>query len=415
MLTLQGLHIMNRAIVFIISICLSALIHCRAVRYNSAAYVAVDADTLLGEAPSVSENIDSVSVSIKPEGFFDKIIAYFNESNKVRRNKKFDFSIIGGPHYSSDTKFGIGVVGSGLYRSSSSDTVSPLSNVAVYADATTSMFFKLGVRGTHITPFDRARLHYDVNVAQVATKFWGIGYEMGCNDDNESKYKYFASQTNVDYTWRLARNLYLGPMATIDYINARDEAKPELWEGQSDRSFNFGLGFTIQYDNRDFLTNAFHGVYLRLDQRFNPRFLGNKRAFSLTELRLANYRPAWHGATLAMQLRARLTYGNTPWGLLSTLGGSDNMRGYFEGRYRDKSEIDACLELRQHVWRRNGIALWVGAGTVFPEFSALRWRHVLPNYGVGYRWEFKRRVNVRLDLGFGRGQTGFIFSINEAF
>jgi len=378
-------------------------------------YSEADADTLFVAEHSVSENTDSVSVATKPKGFFDKIIAYFNESNKVRHNKKFDLSIIGGPHYSSDTKFGIGVVGSGLYRPSSSDTVSPLSNVAVYADATTSMFFKLGVRGNHIFPFDRARLHYDVNVAQIATKFWGIGYEMGRNDDNESKYKYFTSQTNVDYTWRLARNLYLGPMATIDYINARDEAKPELWEGQSDRSLNFGLGFTIQYDNRDFLTNAFHGVFFRLDQRFNPRFLGNKRAFSLTELRLAHYRPVWHGATLAMQLHARFTYGDTPWGLLSTLGGSDNMRGYFEGRYRDKSEIDACLELRQHVWRRNGIALWVGAGTIFPELSALRWGHVLPNYGVGYRWEFKQRVNVRLDLGFGRGQTGFIFSINEAF
>ena len=27
----------------------------------------------------------------------------------------------------------------------------------------------------------------------------------------------------------------------------------------------------------------------------------------------------------------------------------------------------------------------------------------------------KKRVNVRLDLGFGKGQTGFIFNINEAF
>ena len=391
------------------------LIYCRADDYGTVAY----ADTVAGSISSglhqTEESVDSAASAQKPRGFFDKIIAYFNESNKVRRNKKFDFSIIGGPHYSSDTKFGIGLVGSGLYRSSARDTVSPLSNVAIYADATTSMFFKLGVRGNHIFPFDRARLNYDVNVAQIATKFWGIGYEMGRNDENESKYKYFTSQTNVNYVWRLARNLYLGPMLTVDYINARDEAKPELWEGQSDRTFNFGVGFTLQYDNRDFLTNAFRGVYLRLDQRFNPRGIGNKYAFSLTELRLAHYRPVWKVATLAMQLHSRLTYGNTPWGLLSTLGGSDNMRGYFEGRYRDKCEIDACIELRQHIWRRNGIALWAGAGTIFPKFSALRWSRVLPNYGIGYRWEFKRRVNVRLDLGFGRGQTGFIFSINEAF
>ena len=204
-------------------------------------------------------------------------------------------------------------------------------------------------------------------------------------------------------------------MATFDYVNGRDFEKPWLWDGQADRTFSVGVGFTVQYDNRDFLTNASRGIYFRLDQRFNPRFLANKYAFSLTEFTLAYYHPLWRSATIAMELHSRLTYGNTPWGLMSTLGGSYSMRGYYEGRYRDKSAIDLCVELRQHVWRRNGVVLWVGAGTVFPKFSAMRWGHILPNYGVGYRWEFKKKVNVRLDLGFGRGQTGFIFSINEAF
>ena len=31
------------------------------------------------------------------------------------------------------------------------------------------------------------------------------------------------------------------------------------------------------------------------------------------------------------------------------------MRGYYEARFRDKCEMDIALELRQHVWRRNGI------------------------------------------------------------
>ncbi|MCM1066963.1 MAG: outer membrane protein assembly factor [Muribaculaceae bacterium] len=347
-------------------------------------------------------------------GFINKIIAYFDEANKPKKNKKFDFSVIGGPHYSTDTKFGVGLVAAGLYRTDSTSTT-PQSDVAVYLDATTSMFFKFGLRGTHILPKDRSRFHYDVNFSSVATKFWGIGYDNNVNDDNESKYKYLNSQAELSFVWRLAPSLFIGPIASFDYINARHLQKPELWEGQADRTFNTGLGFTIQYDTRDFLTNAFKGLFLRLDQRFNPRFLGNKYAFSLTELTFDYYHRAWKGATVAFQFHSRLTYGNTPWGLLSTLGGSDNMRGYFEGRYRDKSEIDVCLELRQHVWRRNGLAVWVGAGTVFPKFSAMRWSKVLPNYGIGYRWEFKKRVNVRLDLGFGRHQTGFIFSINEAF
>ena len=38
------------------------------------------------------------------------------------------------------------------------------------------------------------------------------------------------------------------------------------------------------------------------------------------------------------------------------LGSSYSMRGYYEGRYRDKCAMDAQIELRQHVWKRNGVA-----------------------------------------------------------
>lgn len=64
--------------------------------------------------------------------FFGKILNYFNDANKEKKNKKFDFSIIGGPHYSSDTKFGIGLVAAGLYRTDRNDSILPPSNVSLY-------------------------------------------------------------------------------------------------------------------------------------------------------------------------------------------------------------------------------------------------------------------------------------------
>ena len=98
------------------------------------------------------------------------------------------------------------------------------------------------------------------------------------------------------------------------------------------------------------------------------------------------------------------------------MGGSTRMRGYYEGRYRDKQMIEIQAELRQKIYGRSGIAVWVGAGNVFPSLNKFNPAHTLPNYGIGYRWEFKKRVNVRLDYGFGKkGQNGFLFSINEAF
>ncbi|MDE6460385.1 MAG: hypothetical protein K2K52_06080, partial [Paramuribaculum sp.] len=64
---------------------------------------------------------------------------------------------------------------------------------------------------------------------------------------------------------------------------------------------------------------------------------------------------------------------------------------------------------------RNGVVVWGGAASVAPSVAGLRSKALLPCGGVGYRWEFKKRTNIRLDFGIGRGETSFIFNINEAF
>ncbi|MFR5959700.1 MAG: BamA/TamA family outer membrane protein [Bacteroides stercoris] len=100
----------------------------------------------------------------------------------------------------------------------------------------------------------------------------------------------------------------------------------------STRTTNLSVGLSLLYDSRDFLTNAYKGYYLRIDQRFSPAFLGNKYAFSSTELDTRYYHTIWKGGVLAGQFHTLLNYGNPPWGLLATLGSSYSMRGYYEGR-----------------------------------------------------------------------------------
>ena len=51
--------------------------------------------------------------TVQKRTFFKKFLDYFNDANKDKNHKKFDFSIIGGPHYSTDTKLGLGLVAAG--------------------------------------------------------------------------------------------------------------------------------------------------------------------------------------------------------------------------------------------------------------------------------------------------------------
>lgn len=364
---------------------------------------------------SSAEKVDTMALRAG-KSWVNRILDYFNDSNKNKKHKRFDFSVIGGPHYASDTKFGLGLVAAGLYRTDPNDSILPPSNVSLYGDVSSVGFYMLGVRGNHIAPKGRYRIDYHLYFYSFPADFWGIGYEMGDNDANKSDMKRWQAQAEVSFLFRVADNFYIGPMASYDYVIGKHIERPELLQGMDQHTWNVGAGVSLVYDNRDNLTNPHRGIYLNINQMFRPGFMGNDYAFSTTAFRFDAYQRLGKGTVLAEDIGANLNFGNPSWGMMAELGGTHSMRGYYEGRYRDKHSLEATVELRQHVWKRNGIVVWVGAGTIFPKFSALRSKQILPNAGVGYRWEFKKYVNVRLDYGFGKsGQSGFLFNINEAF
>ncbi|WP_420493286.1 BamA/TamA family outer membrane protein [Segatella copri] len=364
---------------------------------------------------SSAEKVDTMALRAG-KSWVNRILDYFNDSNKNKKHKRFDFSVIGGPHYASDTKFGLGLVAAGLYRTDPNDSILPPSNVSLYGDVSSVGFYMLGVRGNHIAPKGRYRIDYHLYFYSFPADFWGIGYEMGDNDANKSDMKRWQAQAEVSFLFRVADNFYIGPMASYDYVIGKHIERPELLQGMDQHTWNVGAGVSLVYDNRDNLTNPHRGIFLNINQMFRPGFMGNDYAFSTTAFRFDAYQRLGKGTVLAEDIRANLNFGNPSWGMMAELGGTHSMRGYYEGRYRDKHSLEATVELRQHVWKRNGIVVWVGAGTIFPKFSALRSKQILPNAGVGYRWEFKKNVNVRLDYGFGKsGQSGFLFNINEAF
>lgn len=361
----------------------------------------------------VTDSIEATATS-RP-GLIKRLINYFSESNKPKPYRGIDFSIIGGPHYSSDTKLGIGVVAAGFYRHDPADSITEQSNVSLYGDVSTSGFYMVGLRGNHIFKADRNRIDYNLYFYSFPRKFWGIGYDQGIDMANASKFNEIYVNATAYYLHSYLRHLYFGPGLSYHYAHAARMERPELWQGMPLHSSTYGVGVKLQYDTRDNLTATERGILASIEQRFNPKFMGNRQAFSLTELRFCYFHNLWRGGVIAAQYHSLFNYGRVPWSMMATFGGSNSMRGYYDGRFRDKCEMDITVELRQHIWRRNGIVVWGGMGSVFPKISKQIYRHILPNFGVGYRWEFKQRTNVRLDYGWGRGETAFIFSINEAF
>ena len=356
------------------------------------------------------------SVVGKVKSLAGKVIDYFGNSNKHRSGGAMDFSVIGGPYYTSDMGLGLGIVASGIYGHGVDDDVTPPSNVSLFGKVSTKGFGSLGIRGTHISRSEAQRFNYRLEVLCDPSDFWGIGYEMDNNDANESRMRRIGVQLRGEALFKVLPDFYVGPVLSYDFVKAHDIERPELLDGERTTTWAGGAGVTLSYDTRDVLTYPHRGVYVTVSQMFYPKFVGNHYAFSSTSIQADWYHSVWKGGVVALDFRSELNYGSPSWYMLASVGGSYYLRGYYEGRYRDKGMMSFQAELRQRVWRRSGAVLWAGAGSVFARPSEIMMRRMLPNVGVGYRWEFKKDVNVRLDVGMGKsGQWGFIFNINEAF
>ena len=309
--------------------------------------------------------------------FLRRVVKYFEGSTTDRTfEKKIDFTFAGGPSYSKNTSLGIGLLAAGLYRIDRTDSVTAPSDISIFANVSISGFYALGVTGNNIFARNSKRIDYTVMFASAPRDMWGIGYHDGRYNE-EGSYNEKRYLVKGRYLHRVLPSTYVGGILS---------------------------------------PNPYRGIYVSLEETFYAKGLGNcGKSLWRTTFTADWYRQVWKGGLIATDLYAEFNSEGTPWPMLARMGGSQRMRGYYQGRYTDNDMITFQVELRQRIWRRIGCTVWGGAGNVFNSLDRFDWSETLPNYGVGLRWELKKRVNVRLDYGFGKKTSGFLLSLNEAF
>lgn len=367
---------------------------------------------------SQTDSIGITEEPVKKTNLFQKVYNYFADVDSDTKNldkKGVSWSFIGGPYYSSDVKFSIAATGTASYKLKGCDSETQPSFASVYATISTAGFWSVGVDGTTFFKEDKQRINYSMSFGHSPRDYWGIGYNNAIQDELKTNLQQTEAKIHAEYVYSFVPNLYIGPAIEWNHNLAKDMDKPELLNHQDNKVNNYGAGVVVQYDTRDLVTNAYSGVYAHFNTMFNPKFLGNKYYYTMIDFTASYYHTAWRNAVIAAQINSKFNFGNVSWAMMSLYGGNQVMRGYYLGRYRDKHMVSTQVELRQRVYKRSGLVLWGGVGTVFHDADSFGNRF-LPNYGVGYRFEFRKRMNIRLDWGFGaHGQSGIIFSMNEAF
>ena len=384
--------------------------------------VGVDARTdTLGEYARLVERISELTAAPQPDTVkASKFKTYLQSLIKghVDRTfeKRMDMTYIVAPCYTKEGSFGLGGAVTALYRTDRTDSIMPPSDFQLTGSASLKGFYTVGVEGDTYFKGNKSYLVYSATFSRKTLDFWGIDYD-ACAANPVSKYTRQRVMVDADYIYKLPANFRIGGGIVVNYTGAVSLRHPAYLDGQQDSYFLSGISATVQYDTRDFPLNPKRGVYVMLKETLYPRFTGNfNKTLPTTTFQFNAYHRLWKGAVLGYDVYGQLNSSEAPWTLREELGaGSCRMRGYYAGRY-----IDCCLtsvqaEIRQQIVKRLGCVAWGGAGTVFSNWKDIRLNRILPNYGVGLRFEVKHNVNLRVDFGIGRHTTGFVVQMKEAF
>jgi outer membrane protein assembly factor BamA len=120
-------------------------------------------------------------------------------------------------------------------------------------------------------------------------------------------------------------------------------------------------------------------------------------------------------------LRAKTTLTQTgegqdiPFYMLPTLGGSEDLRGFADFRFRDKSMVVVNAEYRWEAFSGMDVALFADAGQVARTARDFRLRDMNTAAGFGFRFNTAKKVFYRVDVAFSREGARVFMKFGNVF
>ena len=266
---------------------------------------------------------------------------------------------------------------------------------------------------------DRYYIGISADYFRFVDKFWGIGNNTP--DFDSAGYIRKLIWLNLEFDVSVVGPLKVGVNYDFNSTTIEDkQSNPFLLSGSvtgSDGGTSSGIGAVLFADTRNSAFYPTKGGYYKLSFLTAVDWLGSSFSFRRWILDLRHYVSMSSSLVLAMQVFGTAITGDPPFYMLPALGGDNIMRGYYEGRYRDKFYLAAQGELRVRLTKRWGLVGWAGIGDVSGDIPGFRLKDGKPTFGVGVRFALDpvEVVNVRADFGYGQDTRGIYFNAKEAF
>lgn len=316
--------------------------------------------------------------------------------------------------YAPITKFAGGLV-VGYYRPARSGH--PPSNVELTLKGTQRRQVVVELEPELYLNGGQWRVQGEILGSKYPTFFYGIGGDTPAAAEEE----YTARYGTVDLVAqrRFGGSLRVGPRLFARIGTITDPAA----DGRIDRGLvpgaeggtHLGPGGAVLWDGRDNIYYPRTGTYVEAVAAWYSALWGSDYTFGRLKTDVRKYRSAGPGI-VAGQVYGEAIVGQAPFQLLPRLGGADRMRGYREGRFRDKVYWTLQVEYRLPLfWRLKGAA-FASLGEVGPRIGSALVEEVEAAVGLGGRFRFTDDgVHGRLDVAYGRTGLGLYLALGESF
>lgn len=273
------------------------------------------------------------------------------------------------------------------------------------------------------------------------------GYsEVFINPRNKGRYQ-------VDYYWlkfhnifsrKVFRNIYLGMGYHLDYhynildrslyivndtlYNTPHYSYSILHGFNPDHYISSGISADFVFDSRDNMLNAYKGVFININYRYNPVWLGSSRNGSELWTEFRTYIPLskkcprhllafWYYGKFAVT-------GDIPYLDLMSIS-YDQMnssgRGYSQGQFRGEDfmygEVEYRFPISPHSHILGGVIFTNVCTSSNRDMGVPLFGYFKPSAGAGIRIMVGKRdrTNIAIDFGIGDSSTGVYIQSQEVF
>ena len=262
-------------------------------------------------------------------------------------------------------------------------------------------------------------LYGELGYFKYVFNYFGTGNNF--STDYIEKYDATFPRLRVNALQKVRKNMYAGIRYVYDDFNIspRDSNaslatdKPTGYTGGRVS----GFGVLANYDSRDNIFFPTKGFLLETMLYTEQKFTGSNFSYSRISFDASKYISLFKTHVLAINGVGVFMNGDVPFHQMAMIGGTKKLRGYFEGKYRDKNLMLLQTEYRVPLFWRIGAVVFGGYGVVANKIENFSVNNLRYNYGGGLRimLDTKQKVNIRLDYGLGYKSSGFYLTIAEAF